>query len=59
MVGARLDRFLWDNITGRVEAYYVDAPTEALNTGGTTASGGAQNLILRAGLTFWLESLHF
>lgn len=54
MVGGGAERFLWDHVTGRVEAYYVDAPTESHSIGTTTTSGGSQNLILRAGL-----SLHF
>lgn len=54
MVGAGAERFLFDNVTGRVEAYYVDAPAETRNTGGTATSNGSQNVIFRAGL-----SLHF
>ncbi len=54
MLGAGAERFLGDNVTGRVEAYYVDTPTETRNTGGTPTSHGSQNVIFRAGL-----SLHF
>ena len=54
MLGAGAERFLWDNIAGRVEAYYVDAPAETRNVGGTPTANGSQNVIFRAGL-----SLHF
>lgn len=54
MLGGGAERFIWGNIAGRVEAYYVDAPTEVQITGGTVSSGGSQNVIFRAGL-----SLHF
>ncbi len=54
MLGAGAERFLWENISGRVEAYYVDAPTELRNIGPTPTADGSENLIFRAGL-----SLHF
>ncbi|WP_299843416.1 outer membrane beta-barrel protein [uncultured Roseovarius sp.] len=54
MLGAGAERFLWNNIAGRVEAYYVDAPAETRNIGGTAAANGSENVIFRAGL-----SLHF
>lgn len=54
MLGAGAERFLWDNIAGRIEAYYVDAPPEKRNIGGTPTANGSQNVIFRAGL-----SLHF
>ena len=54
MLGGGAERFLWDNVTGRVEAYYVDAPADVDNVGGRATSGGSQNVIFRAGL-----SLHF
>lgn len=54
MMGGGAERFLWDNITGRVEAYFVDAPAEIQVIRGTPTANGSQNVIFRAGL-----SLHF
>ncbi len=54
MLGGGAERFLYDNVTGRVEAYYVDVPKDSQTVGGTTTSGGSDNVIFRAGL-----NLHF
>lgn len=54
MMGAGAERFLWDNISGRVEAYFVDAPADSQVIGGTSSANGSQNVVFRAGL-----SLHF
>ena len=54
MMGAGAERFLWENVTGRVEAYYVDTPTETRIINTTPTANGSQNVVFRAGL-----SLHF
>lgn len=54
IMGAGAERFLWNNITGRVEAYVVDAPADTQVIGGTPTANGSQNVVFRAGL-----SLHF
>ena len=54
MVGGGAEKWLTGNLTGRVEAFYVNVPKSSQNLGGLTASAGSQNLILRAGL-----NLHF
>ena len=54
IVGAGAERFVFENVTGRVEAYYVDAPAEPGSIGATPTANGSQNVIFRAGL-----SLHF
>lgn len=54
MFGAGAETFLGDHVSGRVEAFYVDAPTVTRNIGGTTSVSGSKNVVFRAGL-----SLHF
>ena len=54
VLGAGAERFLGANVSGRVEAYVVDAPSATRTIGGTTTANGSQNVVFRAGL-----SLHF
>ncbi|QIE44615.1 porin family protein [Pseudohalocynthiibacter aestuariivivens] len=54
MIGGGAERWLGENLTGRIEAYYVDVPKSRQNVGGVTTSGGSQNGVFRAGL-----NLHF
>lgn len=54
VLGAGAERFLGENVSGRVEAYVVDAPSATRTIGGTTTANGSQNVVFRAGL-----SLHF
>ncbi|MEO3413986.1 outer membrane beta-barrel protein [Roseovarius sp. CAU 1744] len=54
MMGAGAERFLGENVTGRVEAYFVDAPADTRVIGATPTANGSQNVVFRAGL-----SLHF
>ena len=54
MIGGGAERWLGENLTGRIEAYYVDVPKSRQNVGGVTTSGGSQNAVFRAGL-----NLHF
>nr|WP_309504229.1 outer membrane beta-barrel protein [uncultured Roseovarius sp.] len=54
MVGGGAERWLGDNLSGRIEAYYVDVPKSQQSVGGVATSGGSQNGVFRAGL-----NLHF
>ena len=54
MAGAGVERWLKDNMTGRIEVFYVDVPKSQQTPGGLATSGGSQNLIYRFGL-----NLHF
>ncbi|WP_166433996.1 outer membrane protein [Roseovarius spongiae] len=54
MAGAGAERWLGNNVTGRFEAFYVDAPRSERTVGGVATSGGSRNVVYRFGL-----NLHF